>query len=285
MLSFDRIQEYRSYTFGYHPENRVITKDQAIQYVNERGFIFFWPINDITLPSLWGVVAGDRPVPNEHDDPAHITWNWKDSLLGKHIWYYAKILRKKATIISMSIAPYFYALTENYGAPEEDYLTKYEQGRMTQESKSVYEVLLVNGSLNTILLRKMAHLAGRDSETRFNRALTDLQVDFMIMPVDVADAGSWHYSFVYDVVARFEPSLAEASRYIGEIDARLAILDLYFQSVGGAQFKDLVRLFGWKPSDIEQAIERLETKGRITSHTKIENKDGEWIVLKDLLHS
>lgn len=285
MLSIDRIEEYRSHTFSYHTDNRVITKDQAIQYVNERGFIFFWPINGVTLPSLWGAVAGDRPVPNNHDDPAHVTWNWKDSLLGKHVWYYAKILRKKATIISMSTAPYFYALTENYGAPEEDYLTTYEQGRMTQEAKSVYEALLDNGPLDTILLRKMAHLAGRESETRFIRALTDLQVDFMIMPVDVADAGSWHYSFVYDVVARFEPSLVDASRYIGEIDARLVILDLYFQSTGGAQFKDLVRLFSWKPSDIEQAIERLETKGRITNHITIENNAGEWIVLKDLLHS
>jgi len=62
-------------------------KEEAIRYVNERGFIYFWPINGILLPSLWEAVSGDRPVPNEHDDPGHVTWGWKDSLLGKHVWY------------------------------------------------------------------------------------------------------------------------------------------------------------------------------------------------------
>ncbi len=67
------------------------------------------------MPSLWTAVAGDRPVADKHDDPGHITWGWKYKALGKKIWYYAKTLRKKATMISLEIAPYFYALSENYG--------------------------------------------------------------------------------------------------------------------------------------------------------------------------
>jgi hypothetical protein len=225
MTIFDRIKEYRSHTFGYHPKDRVKTKDEAVCYVNERGYIYFWPINGVTLPSLWGAVSGDRPVPNDHDDPGHISWDWKDSLLGKHIWYYGKILRKKATIISMAAAPYFYALTENYGSPDDDYLTIYEQGRMTQEAKAVYEALLENSPLDTINLRKKARLTSHESESRFNRALTDLQADFKIMPVEVVDAGSWHYSFAYDIVARHEPTLLENARYLGELDARRKILE------------------------------------------------------------
>ncbi len=209
-----------SQTFNFDPKYRLKNKDEAVQFVNKRGYIFFWPITGITLPSLWGAVAGERPVPNEHDDPGHITWDWKDSLLGKHIWFYGKILRKKATIISMAIAPYFYALTENYGSPEEDYLTIYEQGRMTQEAKAVYEALIENSPLDSISLRKSAHLTSQDSESRFNRALADLQNDFKIMPVGVVDAGSWHYSFAYDLVARHEPGLIEKARFIGELDAR-----------------------------------------------------------------
>ena len=250
MTTFDRVQEYRSHTFGYNPKDRVKTRDEAIHYVNARGYIYFWPITGITLPSLWGAVSGKRPVPNEHDDPGHVTWDWKDLLLGKHIWYYGKILRKKATIISMEVAPYFYALTENYGSPEEDYLTIYEQGRMTQEAKAIYEALLESSPLDTITLRKKAHLTSQESESRFNRALTDLQSDFKIMPVGVVDAGSWHYSFAYDVVARYEPGLLENARYLGELDARQKIIELYFRSVGAAQMHDLVKLFGWKPPDI-----------------------------------
>ena len=282
MITLDRIREYRSHTFGYHPKDRVKTKDEAIRYVNERGYIHFWPINGITLPSLWGAVSGVRPVPNEHDDPGHITWDWKDSLLGKHVWFYGKILRKKATIISMAVAPYFYALTENYGSPEEDYLTIYEQGRMTQEAKAVYEALLDNSPLDTITLRKTAHLTSHESESRFNRALTDLQADFKIMPVGVVDAGSWHYSFAYDIVARYEPNLLESARYLGELDARQNILELYFRSVGAAQMRDLAKLIGWKPSDIEQVIGRLEQGGFIRIHQVLDGLPGDWMVLNEI---
>jgi hypothetical protein len=87
MLNIERLQEYRSRTFAYASKYRLKTKADAIRYVNERGFIYFWPIRGITLPSLWGAVSGDRPVPNEHDDPGHISWDWKDSLLGQHVWY------------------------------------------------------------------------------------------------------------------------------------------------------------------------------------------------------
>jgi hypothetical protein len=279
MLKIEHLQEYRSQTFGYASKYRLRTKAEAVRYVNERGFIYFWPIRGITLPSLWGAVSGDRPVPNEHDDPGHISWDWKDSLLGQHVWYYGKILRKKATIISMEIAPYFYALSENYGSPEEDYLTIYEQGRMTQ---AVYETLLEKSPLDTITLRKSAHLSSRESESRFNRALADLQADFKIMPVGVVDAGSWHYSFAYDIVARHEPSLLEKARYIGEIDARQKILEMYFRSVGAAQNKDITKLFSWKLPDILQLIQRLKAENTIRTEQKLEGFPGEWIVIDDL---
>jgi hypothetical protein len=283
MISLSRIRDYRSHTFAYLPHARVKTKDEAIRFVNERGFIYFWPINGITLPSLWSAVAGDRPVADEHDDPGHISWDWKDSLLGKHVWYYGKILRKRATIISMEVAPFFYALTENYGSPEEDYLTIYEQGRMTQEAKAVYEALLEHSPLDTINLRKSAHLTSHESSSRFERALADLQADFKIMPVAVVDAGSWHYSFAYDIVARYEPSIVENARYLGELDSRQKILELYFRSLGAARRRDLDRLFGWKPYDMQQALTRLTQLGLIQMIVDMDDLPGEWMVLHDLL--
>jgi hypothetical protein len=282
LLTFDRLQQYRSYTFRQNRQHRLQTKDDAVRYVDERGYIYFWPITGIIFPSLWGAVAGDRPVPNEHDDPGHISWDWKDSLLGKHIWYYGKVLRNKATIISLAVAPYFYALSENYGSPEDDYLTIYEQGRMTQEAKAVYEALLDNSPLDTITLRKTAHLSSHESESRFNRALSDLQADFKIMPVGVVDAGSWHYSFAYDIVARYEPSLVENARFIGELDARQKLIELYFRSVGAAQYRDISRLFGWKLPDIEQTIAGLVSNQVIKDHQLVDGLSGEWSLLTEL---
>jgi hypothetical protein len=160
----DTLKKYRAQTFSTQPGLRLHSKEEAIHFVNQRGFVYFWPIKNILLPSLWGAVAGERPVADAHDDPGHATWGWKDELLGQRAWYYAKVLRKKATMIAMEIAPYFYALSENYGSPEEDYLTLYEQGRLTQEAKNVYEAILDKGPLDTIALRKAAHLTSSESD-------------------------------------------------------------------------------------------------------------------------
>ena len=213
-ISPDSLQSYRARTFRLQPARRVTNKEEAIEFANERGFIYFWPITGILLPSLWTAVAGDRPVADEHDDPGHISWDWKDSLLGQRVWYYAKVLRKKATFISLEVVPYFYALSENYGSPEEDYLTIYEQGRLTLEAKLIYEALLDKGPMDTVSLRKAARLTSTESEGRFNRAMTDLQADFKILPTGVADAGAWHYAFFYDITARHFPEIIDQTRYI-----------------------------------------------------------------------
>ena len=76
----DIIKQYRTQTFRTTNEQRITTKEQAIKFVNDRGFVYFWPIKGVVLPSLWVAVAGDRPVANAHDDPGHVTWRWKDSL-------------------------------------------------------------------------------------------------------------------------------------------------------------------------------------------------------------
>jgi hypothetical protein len=183
ILTQKTLLDYRKTTFHLAPHARLKTPEQALRYIVERGFIFFWPAKGIILPSLWAATAGDRPVADEHDDPGHITWGWKDSLLGKRYCYYAKILRRRGTFLSNSLIPYFYALSENYGSPEEDYLIQYQEGRLTQEARQVYETLLDHGPLDTIALRKKAHLTSREGDARFNKALDQLMADFKILPV------------------------------------------------------------------------------------------------------
>jgi hypothetical protein len=203
--------------------------------------------------------------------------------MGKRRWYYAKVLRKRATLISLEVAPFFYALSENYGSPEEDYLIQYEQGRLRQEAKAVYEALLREGPLDTVSLRRAARLASRESNYRFGRALAELQADFKILPVGVAEAGAWRYAFVFDLVPRHLPDLPEQARGIGERHARVELAALYFRSVGAAQVRDLVKLLGWRKADVEAAVEALERKGVVRRGLEMEERSGEWISLTDLL--
>lgn len=280
-INLKKLNTHRARTFNLPPAKRLSSPAQALTFVNKRGFTYFWPIKGIDLPSLWTAVAGDRPVADKHDDPGHITWGWKDGALDKKIWYYGKILRGKATMISLEIAPYFYALSENYGSPEEDYLIAYQEGRLTQASKQVYETLLDNGALNTLDLRKKAKLSNaKDSE--FNKALEQLQRDFKILPVGVAQAGAWNYSHIYEIVTRHYPDLSEQARVITESQARAKLLELYFDMVGAAQLRDVNKLFGWGNELMKKAVGKLVDSGKlaIAEHPK---SAGEWVAVKELI--
>lgn len=279
-IDLKKLKSHRARTFRLSPFSRVTSPRAAREFVNTRGFIYFWPIKGIDLPSLWTAVAGNRVVADKHDDPGHITWGWKDNALGKKIWYYAKILRKKATMISLDVAPYFYALSENYGSPEEDYLLAYEEGRLTQAAKQTYEALLKEGALNTIDLRSAAKLMNaRDSE--FNKALEVLQADFKILPIGVAEAGAWKYSFIYEIVPRHYPDLPERARHIGEGEARARLMELYFNSVGAAQERDAAKLFGWRKELITRTINSLVEKRKLVE-TEHPDEKGGWFALPGL---
>ena len=278
-----RLREYRERTFCYLPRKRLRSKQDAIDFVNERGAVFFWPIKGIDFPSLWGAVAGDRPVPNNHDDPAHVTWGWKDDLLGKKIWFYAKILRQKSTIISLDLLSFFYALSPNYGNPEEDYMVSYEEGVLSSEEKLVYEALLNYGALDSLMLRKAANLSSSENTSRFNRALLLLQRDFRILPVGIAESGAWHYAFIFDAVHRQFPDLADRAHNISEVQARQEILRSYFLSVSCATKHEVKIIFQWTDLSIDRSLKTLAENGFLIEGVQIKDKPGDWFTIIKLL--
>ena len=282
-LSFQSILAYRAQTFRTAAGRGISTKEEAVAFVNERGYVYFWPIKEVTLPSLWAAVAGDRPVPDAHDDPGHVTWGWKDEMLGARQWYYAKVLRKRATFISLDTVPYFYALSENYGEPDKDYLLQYEEGRLTWEAKTVYETILNEGALDTVSLRKLARMTNKASNSPFNRALETLQADFKILPVGIAQAGAWKYAFVYECVHRHYPDLLDQARAIRQAEARRYLIELYLRSVGAARLRDLSLLFGWSKAEVDTALVALTQNGTVQSDVTFSDQPGDWIVLMELI--
>jgi hypothetical protein len=277
-----RLKAYCNRTYHRTSAGKVRTIEAALDFVNERGFTFFWPIKGIELPSLWVAVAGSRPVASEHDDPGHITWGWKDRWLGEKKWFYAKVLRGKGTMIALRALPYFYALSENYGDVY-DYRLQYEAGQMTAEARQIYEALLGHGQLDTISLRREARLTSKDSNTRFERALVELQRDFKILPVGVAEAGAWNYAYVYELVGRWFPTLPDQARSIGRGEARLHLAKLYLESVGAATATQICRLFGWRADDTRRALEKLAAQGQAQAADKIGDVPGPWWVSHKVL--
>jgi hypothetical protein len=261
-LTEARLKTYRDRTYCRTARGRVREIEGALDFVNARGFVYFWPIKGVEMPSLWAAAAGNRPVAERHDDPGHVTWGWKDQWLGEKKWYYAKVLRGKATLIALSTLPYFYALSENFGDAD-DYRLQYEAGQLTVEAKQVYEALLEKGKLDTISLRREARLTGTEHNTRFERALVELQRDFKILPVAVAPAGAWKYAFVYELVGRWFSDLPGQARDISRGEARVNLADGYLKSVGAATEAQLGRLFGWRTDEVRHACEKLAAQGHI----------------------
>ena len=279
------IRAYRRKTYRIDPSSRVHNREEAVQFVNGRGFVSFWPIKDITMPSLWVAANGDRPVSDDHDDPGHVTWDWKDSLLGQRKWYYGRVLALKNCMISLDILPNFYALSPNYGDPENDYLEDYRKGILPMEARLVYETLLKEGEIDSISLRKKSHLGSADSNSRFNKALEILQTSFRIAPSGISDAGSWHYSFNYDLFHKQFPEAVEKSRLIAEETARKTILETYFLSVGACTRRDLMKIFRWMPADLDQALHQLIDSGLIQEDVTITGEKHPYFMLQCLLPS
>lgn len=272
-ISRVQLEEYRQKTFLNAAGSHLTTPEQAIDYVNKRGFIFFWPVKGYPFPSLWSAVAGDRPVSDEHDDPGHITWGWKDALLDKRVWYYARVLKKKNTLVSLDMMKFFYTLSPNYGEPEIDLAVQYSEGQLPLEAKLVFDALVKNGPLDTLSLRKAAHLTGPGSQSPFNRALDMLQAQLRVLPVAVSEAGAWKYAFVYDLTHRYYPEIVESARFITESQAMDHLLTCFFSSLGAANFKQINSLFKWEAGLTRKSLGRLVASGFLVENISIDGEN------------
>ena len=279
----DRLLKYRSTTFRLNHQHHLKNERDAVRFINDRGFVLFWPGRNILLPSVWSATAGDRAVPDNHDDPGHITWRWKDNLLGKKKCYYGRIIHKRNTFISLAVLPYFYSLSPNYGDPESDYLIQYEHGLLPVEAKMIYEVILSKGAMDTLALKRAAHLSSPINESRFNRSLDILQSDFRILPIGIAEAGSWRYAFIYEAVHRYFPELITQSHSISENEARKNLILIYLKALGACYCNDPQRLFRWDVNITKQVIEDLIKTNLLTQGKSDDGDQASWIIHPDFV--
>ncbi len=269
-----RLKAYRAATFRLTARRRLRTPRDALAFVEERGFVFFWTIQGVDLPSLWTAVAGDRPVADQHDDPGHVTWGWKDSLLGQRRWYYGKLLRSRSTMVSLRVLPFFYALSDRVGDLD-DYRAGYEDGKLSREARVIADVLLNHGPQHTVALRRLAHLSSEASKSRFDKAIVDLQRGLWVVPIGVAEAGAWRYAFVYELFERWHPDVASQAGLISRPQAEGHVAGLYLDAVGAAAPRAVASLFGWRRSEAETALEDLTRSGRA-----VHLDDGRWATAK-----
>jgi hypothetical protein len=277
------VEQWRDTRYRRRPELRLRTSQQALGFVNDVGFGLLFPARDVQAPNLWEAVCGDsRPLPLHLDDPElGDTWRWKDELPSSGSVYYGKLVRKKPTLVSLDLLPCFYALSANYGDIE-DYLIEYQDGKLSEEAKRVYEALLANGPLPTSHLRRKAGLEGKRNVPRFDRAIRDLQLGLKIVKTGVSDANRWGYCYVYDVLLRRWPDLAQRAALIPGREAQRRLVLTYLKNMGAARAEDVARLFAWEPRELVGLCEEWAGRGDLLLTRDIVGMEGDYLLWPDV---
>jgi hypothetical protein len=264
------IVEARQARYRRRMDLRVTTPAQAKEFVDDVGFCLLFP-SQVEMPSLWDAIAGRvvKTYSSHSGYEIERTWGWKDDSLNKKRWYYGKLIRHKATLVSLDFLPNYYALSENYGDYEQDYLDEYRQGRLSAEAKAIYEALLKNGALDAVRLRREAHMSSDANKPRFEKALTELQIGLKVLPVGIAEAGAWRYAFIYEVLPRWLPDIPERARGIGRGQAKQAILDQSLRNVIATPLPAAARVFGWPLDEARLTAGALAEQGRVSLDVKV----------------
>ena len=202
-------------------------------------------------------------------------WGWKDDSLDKGWWYYGKLLRWWATLVSLDVLPHFYALSENYGSLT-DFQAEYQDGKLTAEAKAVYEAILEDGPLDTVRLRREARMSANSAKSRFDRALVELQVGLKVLPIGVARTGAWNYAFTYELFQRWFPEVPKQARGIKRSEARRVLVLRCIDNVVAADRGMIAKVFHvlkWTSRELERIIVALREEGAI-QEVEIEGLNG-----------
>jgi len=274
-LTSEQVQSWRDARYRRRPDLRVASEDEALAFLNDVGLATLFSSGGVELPSLWEAICGGaRLLPRHHDDhELGLAWTWKDTLPACKDILYGKFLRKKPVFISLDMLPWFYALSGNFGELD-DYLEQYRDGLFSEEARRIYEALLEHGALPTSHLRRLARLGEKDSTSRFDRAVAELQAGFKIVKVGISDANRWGYCYVYDLFLRRFPDEAAAARRISENQAADRILTRYLETVLVATPRQVSLLFGWEDWRLEDSVRRLTRSGSIVTGVTVGNQPG-----------
>lgn len=273
IIDLAEIEQQRLDLWRARPHLAIHTCDEAERWINRMGFCFIFSSEGVDLPNLRDAIAGSQGSAGYHDPASGRAWDWKDSLPVEKRVFLGKLLRKKPTFVSLELLPYFYALSENYGDAETDYLDQYEAGKMSVEAKQIYEALLRDGPQPTSTLRRAVGLNSKTGNPRFDKAIVELQSSLHIVKCGISDANRWKYCYVYDVLPRWLPEQVEAAGTIKTRDAMRKLISTYLRMVFISTQTAIVRLFGWNANLTERIITEMKQDG-ILVERQVRDKQG-----------
>jgi len=176
----------------------------------------------------WQTEPPESPVHWHTGDPETDPWEWRTRvLLERDDIAYGKVFFRKGGFITREWYPYFLAARREGGSFEE----AYGDGKRGRYEKRVYDALTERGPLATHEIKAVCGF-GRNEQSKFEKALIDLQMGFYITICGQArkrgrdgEEYGWHSS-VFCVTERFwERDVFDKADRIDPRDAENAIAE------------------------------------------------------------
>lgn len=156
----------------------IHTVDEAIEYINEIGFL---PLFKNEIP---GFSLEERTVPEYWwcEDPKLDPWIWREIIARTGEIAYGKFFDKKAGFISAKWLPVF----ANYRRDGYDFDALYEDGKAPRKHKKIMENFIDDKADSKILSNQLKQMAGfgKDGEKGFDGAVTSLMMQLYLCNSD-----------------------------------------------------------------------------------------------------
>ena len=170
--------EWIMYGVDWDSPECIHTVDEAIDYINEVGFL---PLFKNDIP---GFSLEERTVPEYWwcDDPKVDPWIWREIIARSGIIAYGKFFDKKAGFISTEWLPVF----ANYRRDGYDFDARYEDGKAPLKHKNIMSNFIDDKVDSKILSNQLKVMAGfgKNGEKGFEGAITTLMMQLYLCNSD-----------------------------------------------------------------------------------------------------
>lgn len=266
IITLKKLSEARAKLNRLNDGRKIYDDATACRFIKERGFVLLMPIDGIPLPSL---SAADEALPWEGFEITDRAWAWKETLPGKKLCAYTKLIHGRGTFIDWRLYPSFLKV---YG-PDGDPDYEYENGRLNRAELELCRIVDEFGPIDSRELWVKAKPIFAGKRSRFTATLERLQSKFFLTVAGGSLEG-WTLH-TWDLVERQAPPEILAQLPNPE-EARMEILKQTIENCMAVSERKLRSILRWPQAELSRSIAALKGNGLICE-VKIEGEATPWL--------
>jgi hypothetical protein len=252
------VKEYRNKKWRIAEALNFRSESDAAKFINEVDICLLFGGKEIELPKWYTAASA-----------AVDWWTLKFTLEAKKKLYLSRVVKKKATLLSLDILPYFLTLYYASGG-DEIYEEEHFYGHLSAEAYRIAEYLDKHGVTPTDTLRKQLVPKGKQHTARFHKGILELQLKFKIAVAGFDNRG-WGVRKL-ELFTRWAPqSVLRKAEHLDKPTAMKEIMKRYIALAGATTESKISRLFSWEQNEVEQLTKQL-IADRIISQVKSGNQ-------------